>query len=471
MLDSVEKESALLYFDDAYLNPPLYWQDDGVDFRHEDLRESFDAEISHNFINKGGDIAPKPQNDETHGTRCAGIIAMTANNSKCGVGVAFRAKLGGLKVLDESQTLNDAIEGDSLAYKSDRIDIYSVSWGPRDDGRSAEKPGPLAQKALEYGTMHGRGGLGSLYVWASGNGGLEDDDCAMDGYASNLHTITLGVVSSSASPPWYAEGCGAVLASVTEGAKTTKGMVTTDVGNKCVYFSGTSAAAPLGAAVLALALEANPALSQRDVQHLIVRTSERDRLMKAAPNYWVVNGAGLPFSRYFGFGALNAQRLTKAATKWKRVEPMSSCAREITITNGTFAPGSPLLLDLPFHGCKGTSGEVNYLERVQLVVNVEHPRRGLISLSLTSPSGTTVQLLHPRKNDDSSDGLQEWPFLSVGHWGENPQGTWKLEATSAGSSKDIKAAGVLKFVRLTAHGTRRDPLKDNAFIIDFVAAA
>ncbi|PIO63801.1 hypothetical protein TELCIR_14587, partial [Teladorsagia circumcincta] len=37
-------------------------------------------------------------------------------------------------------------------------------------------------------TFQGRRGLGSLYVWASGNGGLENDDCAMDGYASNLHT-------------------------------------------------------------------------------------------------------------------------------------------------------------------------------------------------------------------------------------------------------------------------------------------
>ncbi|KIH56818.1 hypothetical protein ANCDUO_12996 [Ancylostoma duodenale] len=115
--------------------------------------------------------------------------------------------------------------------------------------------------------MHGRRGLGSLYVWASGNGGLEDDDCAMDGYASNLHTvrgygpilellITLGVATSTGAPPWYAEGCSAVMAAVTEGPKTTNGMVTTDVGDKCVSFSGSSAAAPLGAAILALVLEA-----------------------------------------------------------------------------------------------------------------------------------------------------------------------------------------------------------------------
>ena len=30
-----------------------------------------------------------------HGTRCAGEIAMAANNRKCGVGVAYNAALGG----------------------------------------------------------------------------------------------------------------------------------------------------------------------------------------------------------------------------------------------------------------------------------------------------------------------------------------------------------------------------------------
>ena len=30
-----------------------------------------------------------------HGTRCAGEIAMVANNDKCGVGVAYNAKIGG----------------------------------------------------------------------------------------------------------------------------------------------------------------------------------------------------------------------------------------------------------------------------------------------------------------------------------------------------------------------------------------
>ncbi|PIO58579.1 hypothetical protein TELCIR_19982, partial [Teladorsagia circumcincta] len=86
--------------------------DDDMDSSHEDLKPSYDPSISHSFVRKQ---ARGP--DETHGTRCAGIIAMAANNSKCGVGVAHHCRLGGLTVLAENQFLNDAIEGDALAFK------------------------------------------------------------------------------------------------------------------------------------------------------------------------------------------------------------------------------------------------------------------------------------------------------------------------------------------------------------------
>ncbi len=37
-----------------------------------------------------------PTNENKHGTRCAGEIAMVANNGFCGVGIAFNSKIGGL---------------------------------------------------------------------------------------------------------------------------------------------------------------------------------------------------------------------------------------------------------------------------------------------------------------------------------------------------------------------------------------
>jgi proprotein convertase subtilisin/kexin type 2 len=37
------------------------------------------------------------------------------------------------------------------------------------------------------GVNEGRNGLGSIFVWASGDGG-EDDDCNCDGYAASMWT-------------------------------------------------------------------------------------------------------------------------------------------------------------------------------------------------------------------------------------------------------------------------------------------
>lgn len=45
----------------------------------------------------GNDSDPMPQDngDNKHGTRCAGEVAAVANNNICGVGVAYKANIGG----------------------------------------------------------------------------------------------------------------------------------------------------------------------------------------------------------------------------------------------------------------------------------------------------------------------------------------------------------------------------------------
>lgn len=58
-----------------------------------------------------------------------------------------------------------------MSLNRHHIDIYSASWGPEDDGKTFDGPGPLAREAFYYGTKLGRGGKGSIFVWASGNGG------------------------------------------------------------------------------------------------------------------------------------------------------------------------------------------------------------------------------------------------------------------------------------------------------------
>jgi furin len=82
-------------------------------------------------------------------SRCAGEVASAANNGVCGVGVAYNANIGGIRMLDGDVT--DAVEGSSLSHASDYIDIYSSSWGPEDKGVKVDGPGRMAKEALKNG--------------------------------------------------------------------------------------------------------------------------------------------------------------------------------------------------------------------------------------------------------------------------------------------------------------------------------
>jgi len=49
--------------------------------------------------------------------------------------------------------VTDAVEAQSLALNQQHIDIFSASWGPDDDGRTVDGPGPLARKAFIDGIL------------------------------------------------------------------------------------------------------------------------------------------------------------------------------------------------------------------------------------------------------------------------------------------------------------------------------
>ena len=56
------------------------------------------------------------------------------------------------------------------------------------------------------------------------------------------------------------------------GTLSERQVVTTDLHHSCTAkHTGTSASAPMAAGIVALTLEANPGLTWRDVQHIIVR--------------------------------------------------------------------------------------------------------------------------------------------------------------------------------------------------------
>lgn len=257
-----------------------------------------------------------------HGTRCAGEVAATANNSICAVGIAYGAKVGGVRMLDGDVT--DAVEARSLSLNPQHIDIYSASWGPDDDGKTVDGPGELATRAFIEGVTKGRGGKGSIFIWASGNGGREMDNCNCDGYTNSIWTLSISSTTEHGHIPWYSEKCSSTLATTySSGNQTEKQVVTTDLHHSCtISHTGTSASAPLAAGIVALVLESNPNLTWRDMQHIVVRTAKPANLQDPT---WSTNGIGRRISHSFGYGLMDASAMVKVARTWKTVPEQQRC--------------------------------------------------------------------------------------------------------------------------------------------------
>lgn len=181
--------------------------DDGLDMYSDDLSPNYFAEGSWDYNDH--DNEPKPElDDDRHGTRCAGEVA-AARNNVCGVGVAYDSRVAGIRIL--SKPISDADEAEALMHKIQDNQIYSCSWGPPDDGRSMEAPGVLIRKAMLTAVQQGRDGKGSIYVFASGNGAANGDNCNFDGYTNSIYSITVGAVDRKGQHPYYSEHCSAQL--------------------------------------------------------------------------------------------------------------------------------------------------------------------------------------------------------------------------------------------------------------------
>jgi len=436
--------------------------DDGVDYMHPDLIHNYNARASYDFSSNDPYPYPRYTDDwfNSHGTRCAGEVAGARDNGVCGTGVAYDSMVAGIRMLDQPY-MTDLIEANSMGHEPNLIDIYSASWGPTDDGRTVDGPRNATMRAIVRGVNEGRHGLGNIYVWASGDGG-EDDDCNCDGYAASMWTISINSAINTGENAHYDESCSSTLASTfSNGAKDPNtGVATTDLYGKCTRtHSGTSAAAPEAAGVFALALEANRKITWRDMQHLTVLTSKRNSLFDSKGRFhWTMNGVGLEFNHLFGFGVLDAGSMVALARQWKTVPARYHCEAGSDKRTRAIPEDKSLFLTLETNGCAGTETEVNYLEHVQALITLNTTRRGDVEVFLRSPMGTRSMILSTRPNDeDSRDGFTKWPFMTTHTWAEYPRGKWTLEVRFNGKRVN---QGFLKEWTLLLHGTRDAPYSD-----------
>jgi furin len=398
--------------------------DDGVENTNPDLRDNYDPKASIDL--NDGDYDPKPRyeikNENKHGTRCAGEISASANNSVCGVGIAYNSRIGGIRLLDGR--INDRIEAAALSFNINYIDIFSASWGPLDNGKTVEGPGKLSSLAFLKGINEGRGKKGVIYVWASGNGGKFYDNCNCDGYTASIYTITISSVTQQHSAPKYSEKCASILASTYSSGKNINSIVTSDLRNTCTKsHSGTSASAPIAAGIISLVLEANRNLTWRDVQYLIVYTSDNSKLQSSN---WGVNGRGRRFCHEFGFGLMNAGKMVDLAMKWTNVEKQLVCSINILNKEVKIESDENKEIKVKIDVSDACDKKINSLEHVQSYLSIDAIIRGHLHITLISPSGTISNLLDYRPFDQNKNGFHNWPFMTAHYWGENPNGEWIL---------------------------------------------
>ncbi|XP_045661676.1 neuroendocrine convertase 2 [Ursus americanus] len=359
---------------------------------------------------------------------------------------------------------DEGIPSNPQAASSSTRDPSPLGSGPRNPGNLSAGDDARAQVTMTASVTppeeQGRGGKGSIYVWASGDGGSYDD-CNCDGYASSMWTISINSAINDGRTALYDESCSSTLASTfSNGRKRNPeaGVATTDLyGNCTLRHSGTSAAAPEAAGVFALALEANLGLTWRDMQHLTVLTSKRNQLHDEV-HQWRRNGVGLEFNHLFGYGVLDAGAMVKMAKDWKTVPERFHCVGGSVQDPEKIPSTGKLVLSLTTDACEGKENFVRYLEHVQAVITVNATRRGDLNINMTSPMGTKSILLSRRpRDDDSKVGFDKWPFMTTHTWGEDARGTWTLELGFVGSTPQ---KGVLKEWTLMLHGTQSAPYID-----------
>lgn len=340
--------------------------DDGFDLQHEDLKDKFVATKNFGGPVKANNLFSTSPNN-FHGTLVTGLAAAAGNNDKGIIGVCpgcqiVAARMGGDKPTGPIEKYYEKIFDWVMEQNPD---VINCSWGPD----PSMKPG-FAKYLIDRLSREGRGGKGTVVVFASGNTG---QDFMWNHFASYPGAITVGASNSLGQRHSFSNfGPNMDLLAPTSGGKvagntsidpiwTTDNYLAPDClapggkpnahcsdmagwtpysnmaggdsweGRYSDRFSHTSSAAPIVSGIVALMLAANSKLTADEVQTILQRSA--DRIAPSDARYDVEG-----FSMRYGYGRVNALRAVALAYERSgqplgaelraRIDATSPCTRE-----------------------------------------------------------------------------------------------------------------------------------------------
>jgi kexin len=456
----------------------IVFVDDGLEITHEDLKDNIAADQSWNYVTQ--DTNPD-YGVHFHGTSVAGLAGARDLNGIGVRGAAPRAGLAGYNLLQDFTTVNEA---DAMTRNAASVDVSSNSWGAPDfTGLLFPSDATWQDAIINAGLVNGRGGLGTVYTWAAGNGDTGDcpsvfcvDNSNYDGMANFRGVIAVGAVNDKGVKSSYSERganlwvsapggefCDTHAITTTDrtgkaGLNTAQTAGGTDYRNKnyTKCFDGTSAAAPLVSGTIALMLQANPSLGWRDVRLILAQTARKN---DPADSDWTTNGANYNINHNYGFGVVDAQAAVAAAQTWTNVGPEAT-----PFATALSSPNLPI----PDNDTTGVidtihvSGSlINSIEFIEITFSAaDHTYFGDLEITLTHVDTGTQSILAERHvcTDGQSPNPQpapctpsyvNWVFGSARHLGEAADGDWALTVKDLASND----TGTFQSWMLTFYGS------------------
>lgn len=477
--------------------------DDGTQGSHPDLSPGFQNAYSWGFgkdqatnlseSHRGSPVLSGLVNEgDSHGTSVAGVAAARGGNK---IGVSGAAPLAGIAALrylgtegfegrtegemeaaailfqgqlDETDSPNPYVDP---TWDSVPVRVKNHSYGP-DEGFGLFEDFQLVIEALEVSASHG-----VLHVWSAGNQRMSGGEPWSTGDTNKIlasvlpENIVVAALGSDGVFSEYSSHGASVFVTAPSSGVDGFGIVTTDrTGQDQGYnksplisdpaldspdgynytsdFGGTSSASPLVAGIMALGVHANPNMNYRMAKHLMVRTSRIvDPGDSSSTGRWIENGAGNYFNNNYGFGLIDAEAFTEAATRVDTLTEQTEYTTEEVEVDKSFADEGDTIVET-------FSVAVDPLEKqpmeyviVELtIIDLETDWSaysggtgsilGDFSAWLTSPFGTRNELFIDdraipldewEERRDYDDDSLEWQFQSNAYWGEDPDGWWSLE--------------------------------------------